>query len=112
MTIRTALAQGSELLGREGIPEPRLTAEVLLSHAVHRDRIVNQYPLLLGALVVVRRLIGRQIGPHLQAAYGDVARALFSKMPEAQALNGGLQAGDDARNNSWICTGCSGLASE
>jgi release factor glutamine methyltransferase len=38
MTIRTALAQGSELLGREGIPEPRLTAEVLLSHAIHCDR--------------------------------------------------------------------------
>jgi release factor glutamine methyltransferase len=38
MTIRTALAQGSELLGREGIAEPRLTAEVLLGHAVHCDR--------------------------------------------------------------------------
>jgi release factor glutamine methyltransferase len=38
MTIRTALAQGSELLGREGIVHPRLTAEVLLSHAVHCDR--------------------------------------------------------------------------
>lgn len=38
MTIRTALAQGSELLGRDGIPEPRLTAEVLLGHATQRDR--------------------------------------------------------------------------
>src|SRR5580658_7329088 len=38
MTIRTALAQGSELLGREGIAEPRLTAEVLLGHAIHCDR--------------------------------------------------------------------------
>lgn len=38
MTIRTALDQGSELLGRDGIPEPRLTAEVLLGHAVHCDR--------------------------------------------------------------------------
>jgi release factor glutamine methyltransferase len=38
MTIRTALVQGSELLEREGIPEPRLTAEVLLGHAVHCDR--------------------------------------------------------------------------
>jgi release factor glutamine methyltransferase len=33
MTIRTALEQGSELLGRD-----RLTAEVLLGHAMHRDR--------------------------------------------------------------------------
>jgi release factor glutamine methyltransferase len=38
MTIRTALAQGSELFEREKIPEPRLTAEVLLGHAIHRDR--------------------------------------------------------------------------
>jgi release factor glutamine methyltransferase len=33
MTIRTALEQGSELLGRD-----RLTAEVLLGHAMHCDR--------------------------------------------------------------------------
>src|ERR1700749_3498396 len=39
MTIRTALAQGTELLRREGIAEPRLTAEVLLGHAVHCERI-------------------------------------------------------------------------
>src|ERR1700722_18244232 len=39
MTIRTALAQGSELLGREGIMEPRLTAEVLLGHAIPCDRV-------------------------------------------------------------------------
>jgi release factor glutamine methyltransferase len=38
MTIRTALAQGSELLGRDGVPEPRLTAEVLLGYAIHCDR--------------------------------------------------------------------------
>ena len=38
MTIRTALAQGSELLDRAGIPEGRLTAEVLLGHAIHCDR--------------------------------------------------------------------------
>jgi release factor glutamine methyltransferase len=38
MTIRTALAQGLEILEREKIPEPRLTAEVLLGHAIHRDR--------------------------------------------------------------------------
>jgi release factor glutamine methyltransferase len=39
MTIRTALAQGTELLRREGVAEPRLTAEVLLGHAVHCDRV-------------------------------------------------------------------------
>jgi release factor glutamine methyltransferase len=36
--IRAALEQGSELLGRAGISEPRLTAEVLLSYAMHRER--------------------------------------------------------------------------
>jgi len=38
MTIRTALAQGSELLGREGVGEPRLIAELLLGHALHCGR--------------------------------------------------------------------------
>jgi len=38
MTIRTALAQGAELLERGAIPEPRLTAEILLAHAIHCDR--------------------------------------------------------------------------
>ena len=38
MTIRTAIAQGSELLERDGILEPRLNAEVLLAHAIHCDR--------------------------------------------------------------------------
>jgi release factor glutamine methyltransferase len=38
MTIRTAIEQGSELLEREAIPAPRLTAEVLLAHAIHCDR--------------------------------------------------------------------------
>lgn len=38
MTIRTALAQGSELLERGGVAAPKLTAEVLLGHATHRER--------------------------------------------------------------------------
>ena len=38
MNIRTALLQGTELLERAGIAVPRLTAEVLLAHAMHRSR--------------------------------------------------------------------------
>src|SRR4051794_25519860 len=38
MTIRTALAQGAELLAQGSVTEPRLTAEVLLAHAVRCDR--------------------------------------------------------------------------
>ena len=39
MTAGTALLQGSKLLEEGGIAVPRLTAEVLLAHALHRDRV-------------------------------------------------------------------------
>ncbi|MGJ5820138.1 peptide chain release factor N(5)-glutamine methyltransferase [Paludibaculum fermentans] len=39
MTAKTAVQQGSDLLAGAGIPEPRLTAEVLLLHALHKERI-------------------------------------------------------------------------
>lgn len=38
MTLRTAVTQGTELLTSSGTPEPRLTAELLLCHAVHCER--------------------------------------------------------------------------
>lgn len=38
LTLQTALRQGSEILEKSGIPAPRLTAEVLLSHALRCDR--------------------------------------------------------------------------
>jgi release factor glutamine methyltransferase len=38
MTILTALLQGTQLLQDEAISAPRLTAEVLLTHALHRER--------------------------------------------------------------------------
>ena len=39
MTLQTALLQGTGLLEDAGIAVPRLTAEVLLSHALHRERV-------------------------------------------------------------------------
>jgi release factor glutamine methyltransferase len=39
MTLREALLQGQQLLDKAGVSEPRLTAEVLLAHAVQRDRV-------------------------------------------------------------------------
>lgn len=39
MTVQTALLQGTQLLEQGGIAVPRLTAEVLLAHALHRDRV-------------------------------------------------------------------------
>jgi release factor glutamine methyltransferase len=38
MTIQTALLQGTKLLEDEAVIAPRLTAEVLLTHALKRDR--------------------------------------------------------------------------
>src|SRR5271166_5080039 len=38
MTIQTALLQGTKLLEKDSIAAPRLTAEVLLAHALRRDR--------------------------------------------------------------------------
>lgn len=38
MTLRTALQQGTDILDRASISVPRLTAEVLLSHALKCDR--------------------------------------------------------------------------
>jgi release factor glutamine methyltransferase len=38
MTLQTALRQGRDLLGGGGVAEPKLTAEVLLMHALRRDR--------------------------------------------------------------------------
>jgi release factor glutamine methyltransferase len=38
MDLRTALAQGTRLLEEAAIPAPRLTAEVLLAHAIGCDR--------------------------------------------------------------------------
>ncbi len=38
MTLRTALLQGAEILEKASVGAPRLTAEVLLCHALHCDR--------------------------------------------------------------------------
>jgi release factor glutamine methyltransferase len=38
VTLQTAVSQGAELLAASGTPEPRLTAELLLCHAVHCER--------------------------------------------------------------------------
>jgi release factor glutamine methyltransferase len=38
MTVHTALLQGTRLLEDAHVAVPRLTAEVLLSHALHRER--------------------------------------------------------------------------
>ncbi|MCL4401647.1 MAG: peptide chain release factor N(5)-glutamine methyltransferase, partial [Acidobacteria bacterium] len=39
MTIQIALLQGTRVLEEAGVAAPRLTAEVLLSHALGRERV-------------------------------------------------------------------------
>jgi len=39
LNIRSAIAQGTELLSASDIPEPRFTAELLLCHALGRERV-------------------------------------------------------------------------
>src|SRR5205085_5813798 len=39
MTVQTALLQGTDLLEQASIAVPRLTAEVLLAHALRRERV-------------------------------------------------------------------------
>lgn len=39
MTVKTALRQGSDLLAGASVLEPRLTAEVLLLHALQKERV-------------------------------------------------------------------------
>ncbi len=39
MTVHTALLQGTDILEKAGVAAPRLTAEVLLAHAIHRERV-------------------------------------------------------------------------
>lgn len=39
MTARTALRQATDLLAKAGIAEPRITAEVLLCHALRQERV-------------------------------------------------------------------------
>ena len=39
LDIRSAITQGTELLSGSGIPEPRFTAELLLCHALGRERV-------------------------------------------------------------------------
>jgi len=39
VTLRTALRQGEQLLGEAGVAEAKLTAEVLLCHALRREKV-------------------------------------------------------------------------
>src|SRR6266496_6302587 len=81
MTIQAALQQGSKLLEDGRIDAPRLTAEVLLSHALRKERIylyshpeeeLGHNPWLHYGRYLFQRLNGRplQYITHKQEFYG------------------------------------------
>jgi release factor glutamine methyltransferase len=39
MKLQAALRQGADLLAQAGVPDPRLTAQLLLGHALHRETV-------------------------------------------------------------------------
>ncbi|HVX65054.1 MAG TPA: peptide chain release factor N(5)-glutamine methyltransferase [Bryobacteraceae bacterium] len=100
MTIRTALDQGSRLLEDAGVSAPRLTAEVLLSHALGRERVylyahpeqeLEHNPWLHYGRYLHERLQGRptQYITHRQEFYGRefrVSDGVFIPRPETEHL--------------------------
>jgi len=67
-------------------------------NALWLDHILKTRDLPHGAVIAV---FDRK-GDIVAANNGIVARAIFSAMPEPQALQGGLEARDDAKGQSWI----------
>jgi two-component sensor histidine kinase len=65
------------------------------------DHILKQRNLPHGAVIAVFDRTGAIVAANDPA----VATALFGKMPEPQALNGGLEVRDDAQGRSWIFAG-------
>ena len=65
MTLQTALLQGTELLDEAGIAVPRLTAEVLLGHAMRCERVYlyahPEQELARGGVAALRPLPARAL---------------------------------------------------
>lgn len=119
MTIRTALDQGIRLLEDAGVSAPRLTAEVLLSHALRCERVylyahpeqdLEHNPWLHYGRYLNERLNGRptQYITHRQEFYGRefrVASGVFIPRPETEHLiETALRLAAEAR--SIVDVGC------
>ena len=100
MTLRTALIQGAKLLEEEAIAVPRLTAEVLLSFALGRDRAylyahpeeeLSEVAWIHFGRYLHERLKGKptQYITHVQEFYGRefrVTRDVLIPRPETEHL--------------------------
>ena len=125
MNLRTALRQGSEILASAGVPEPRLTAEVLLCHALRRERsYLHAHPEHELSTVewihygryLHERLQGRPV-QHItrrQEFYGrefEVSPAVLIPRPETEhVVEQALRLAPAARRLLDLCTGSGNLA--
>lgn len=125
MNLRTALRQGSEILAAAGTPEPRLTAEVLLCHAIRRDRTYlyahPEHELTTLEWIHYGRYLHERIGgrplQHItrrQEFYGrdfEVSPAVLIPRPETEhVVEQALRAAPRARRVLDLCTGSGNLA--
>jgi release factor glutamine methyltransferase len=125
MTIRTALEQGIRLLEDGGVSAPRLTAEVLLSHALGRERVylyahpeqeLDENPWLHYGRYLNERLNGRptQYITHHQEFYGRefrVSDGVFIPRPETEhIIETALRLAPDARSAVDVGCGSGALA--
>lgn len=125
MNLRTALRQGSEILASAGTPEPRLTAEVLLCHALRRERSylyahpeheLTTVEWIHYGRYLHERLQGKPV-QHItrrQEFYGrefEVSPAVLIPRPETEhVVEQALRAAPQARRVLDLCTGSGNLA--
>ncbi len=125
MNLRTALRQGSEILASAGTPEPKLTAEVLLCHALRRERSFlyahPEHELTLVEWIhygryLHERLQGRPL-QHItrkQEFYGrefEVSPAVLIPRPETEhVVEQALRHAAGARRVLDLCAGSGNLA--
>lgn len=125
MNLRTALRQGSEILASAGTPEPRLTAEVLLCHALRRERSYlyahPEYELTTVEWIHYGRYLHERIQgkpvQHItrrQQFYGrefQVSPAVLIPRPETEhVVEHALRVAPQARSVLDLCTGSGNLA--
>jgi release factor glutamine methyltransferase len=125
MTLRTALQQGSELLAGAGIDAPRLTAEVLLCHALRREKIflfshpeheLSTVEWIHYGRYLHERMQGKPVQyiTRTQEFYGRpfvVSPAVLIPRPETEhVVEAVLAAGSDVRRVLDIGTGSGALA--
>lgn len=125
MTTRTALNQGAELLADAAVPDPRLTAVVLLCHALRRERIflfshpeheLNTVEWIHYGRYLHERMQGKptQYITRTQEWYGrpfSVSPAVLIPRPETEhIIEHALEVARDARFVLDIGTGSGALA--